>query len=209
MGQRTCSVEGCSKPRVYANGWCGMHYQRWQRHGSLDNPRQQCAVEGCTKAVRGRGLCGTHYARWRTHGDPLIRKNLVGESEETRFWDKVNREGPVPDIGRCWLWEGAKTATGYGHLRSDGRAKKAHRVSYELFVEPIPEGMEIDHICRNRSCVNPLHLRAVNHQAQASNTVQFNSTKTHCPRGHEYNDYRQSGARRCTRCERILAAERA
>ncbi len=209
MAKRTCSVEGCGKPRAYADGLCGMHHQRLRRHGSLERPGPpECRMQGCTKSAVSLGLCGTHYMRWRRHGDPAIRKNLVGESPETRFWDKVNKDGPRPEVGQCWEFTGATSASGYGELRVEGRAVKAHRVAYELFVEPIPDGMEIDHICRNRSCVNPLHLRVVRDLGQASNTANANLAKTECPRGHAYDSYRQSGARRCSECERIQRALR-
>jgi len=74
-----------------------------------------------------------------------------------RFWSKV-------DYGaddECWPWTGASHSRGYGSAYKDGRVTTAHRVAYELAVGPIPEGLEIDHLCRNKLCQNPAHLEAV------------------------------------------------
>jgi hypothetical protein len=73
---------------------------------------------------------------------------------EKRFWAKVDMSGD------CWNWTGCKTAQGYGRIGAYGTVKVAHRISYEFAMEPIPEGMVIDHICHNESCVRPSHLRA-------------------------------------------------
>lgn len=77
---------------------------------------------------------------------------------EDRFWGKVQKGSPA----ECWEWTGAKDR-GYGYFDriANGSPNKAHRVAYELCVGPIPPGMQIDHRCFNRSCVNPAHLRVV------------------------------------------------
>jgi hypothetical protein len=82
-----------------------------------------------------------------------------GPSVEERFWRKV-----VVNDGTCWGWKGGLTAAGYGQISDfhNSPAKVyAHRLSYEIHVGPIPEGLVIDHLCRNRSCVNPEHLEVV------------------------------------------------
>lgn len=68
-----------------------------------------------------------------------------------------------PELGVCWEWTGAKTH-GYGSLRADGRPQKAHRLAWELVNGEIPEGLQLDHLCRNRACVNPSHLEPVTHR---------------------------------------------
>jgi hypothetical protein len=84
-----------------------------------------------------------------------------------RFWSKVEKDGPVPDyeptLGKCWIWTGAKNNKGYGNYRLLHMkwATTAHRVSYELCVGEIPNGLYLDHLCRVRSCVNPNHLEPV------------------------------------------------
>jgi hypothetical protein len=75
------------------------------------------------------------------------------ENFTTRFWSQVDK------TGTCWNWTGCTTRDGYGKIRYGGRAAGVHRVSYEMSGEVIPEGMDVDHICRNRVCVRPDHLR--------------------------------------------------
>ena len=96
-----------------------------------------------------------------------------------RYWEKVKIKP-----GGCWLWIGAKV-NGYGYFRLDGKAKRAHRVSYEFLIGPIPDRLGLDHLCRNKSCVNPTHLEPV---TQAENLLRSPLIVTEtCPMGHDYN----------------------
>ena len=79
---------------------------------------------------------------------------------EQRFFNKV---APEPNSG-CWLWTGSCIEDGYGQFWFEGTNVRAHRWAYEFLVEPIPEGLQIDHLCRIRSCVNPSHMEVVTHQ---------------------------------------------
>lgn len=120
-----------------------------------------------------------------------------------RFLAKV--DAPNGIFG-CWVWQG-QTEKGYGRFYIDGGSVRAHRWAYQRAVGPIPEGLVLDHLCRNPSCVNPFHLEAV---TQAVNTLRgtgfaaVNAAKTHCSRGHEFtpaNTYRRrSGGRECRIC---------
>jgi hypothetical protein len=113
----------------------------------------------------GRGWCSMHWQRWQYHGDPLRERPTADQ----RFISKIDKEGPVPpdrpDLGGCWIWTGDILAKGYGDFRlgTPSRHVIAHRYAYELFVGPIPEGLDVDHLCWNRACVNPAHLEPVTH----------------------------------------------
>ena len=106
----------------------------------------------------------------------------------------------------CWLWDGKTDKDGYART-SEARfgTRRVCRVSYDLFVGPIPAGLEIDHLCRERRCVNPEHLEAVPH---AENARRAAAAITHCPKGHEYageNLLRYGASRKCRTCNRANA----
>lgn len=109
----------------------------------------------------------------------------------------------------CWLWKGgtAGRTPGYGVININGRQTKAHRVSYELHVGPIPEGLVIDHLCRNTLCVRPDHLEPVTNKVNTARGVgpsgdTAKARRTHCPQGHPYDDkHIDRGARFCRRCK--------
>jgi hypothetical protein len=79
----------------------------------------------------------------------------TGEGNTARFWSKVDRTGD------CWKWTAGLTGSGYGRFRWDGGEVAAHRFAYELLVGAIPDGLQIDHLCRNRACVNPAHMEPI------------------------------------------------
>jgi len=128
-------------------------------------------------------------------------------SNATYFWARVDRNGPTPDyapsLGPCWLWTGSLNRLGYGNGRYDGRTMSAHRAAYTLLVGPIPKGMQLDHLCRVRRCVNPAHLEPV---TQSTNMLRARSLITHCPQGHPYdevNTYWHRGRRNCRACRNV------
>ena len=120
-----------------------------------------------------------------------------------RFWQKVS-----VDKNGCWLWTGYVLPDGYRRFRR-GRAVdgvvSAHKWSYEHFVGPVPEGLELDHLCRVRRCCNPDHLEAVT-RAENVRRGDLAKPRTHCPKGHPYseeNTVRDSrGAALCRICKR-------
>lgn len=98
-----------------------------------------------------------HYRRWQTKGDIDPDRPLRAFKDlPAAFWAKV--EKGTPD--ECWHWLGS-TREGYGLIKFAGQVRNAHRVAYELQVGPIPDGLHIDHLCRNRLCVNAAHLEPV------------------------------------------------
>ena len=131
-----------------------------------------------------------------------------------RFWAKVS---PEPTSG-CWIWTAANNGVGYGRFKWDGAVGYAHRFAYEAFVGPIPNGLQLDHLCRVRACCNPAHLEPVTQQVNImrGRTPEVmrlrHAARTHCPAGHEYRGdnvgYRKAKrwvARYCMACARVAA----
>lgn len=128
-----------------------------------------------------------------------------------RFWSKTVTS---PD---CWGWQGShQHQTGYAQLHvrlDDGRwsATVAHRVAWEIIHGPIPDGLVLDHLCRNRGCVNPGHLELVTDRVNILRGTGFSArhaVKTTCPAGHLYDEANtyirkdsKAGARQCRTCD--------
>lgn len=102
--------------------------------------KRSCSIELCGRDVFCRGMCRRHY-----EGDAV-----------RRLYERVDRRP-----AGCWLWTGTIAPNGYGYFAIKGRSQQAHRVAYELLVGPIPDGLDLDHLCRVRACVNPDHLEPV------------------------------------------------
>lgn len=123
-------------------------------------------------------------------------------SAEDRLWASVDRSG------ECWLYVGSYVHTdGYALFYAHGRRHMAHRFVYELLVGSIPEGHEVDHLCKVRNCVNPAHLEAVTprvNNLRSNSVAATNATKTHCVNGHAFtpeNTYIYRGKMRtCRTC---------
>lgn len=199
-----CSAEGCDKPSL-ARGLCKNHYEAARRAGKIPQRVEKlCSVEGCARRSAAKGYCDWHYRMTLRNGAPFnVRGNL-----DLRFQRNITK--PDGDDG-CWVWTGDKWGL-YGRFNigsGRGRAHSAHRWAYERFVGPIPEGMTIDHLCRNTLCVNPLHLEPVTLQVnilRGENVCAKYARRTHCNRGHllEPPNIRLDGnARRCVLCDKI------
>lgn len=166
-----------------------------------------CSVVGCDQPAAKRGWCHMHYNRQRLHGDLGPPEPLRRRGDLTTF---VNKDAP----GGCWLWLGSVGHNGYGKTKVANKHYAAHRLVYETNVGPIPDGLELDHLCRVRLCVNPEHLEPVTRRenlarsnASAAVSMRFDT----CVRGHDLtpeNTYVRPSrptSRACRTCRRAFA----
>jgi hypothetical protein len=129
---------------------------------------------------------------------------------EPRFMAKIDR-GQYP--GDCWRWRAALNAGGYALFGLDGRMRLGYRIAYEWWVGLVPDGLQLDHICRVRQCVNPDHLEPVTRQENALRGVRARAVPkpTHCPYGHEYSGKNlwktREGYLHCVICRNRRGAE--
>jgi DNA-binding transcriptional regulator YiaG len=172
-------------------------------------PDVMCRVCGKPAWVHGHGLCRGDYNRWALHA-----------STEERFWIKVDKNNPgpeeKPELGPCWVWIAGKTQGGYGVFHVNGKSARAHRWSYMHFVGPIPEGLDMDHLCRNRACVCPDHLEPVTERENVLRSPiappTINAGKLFCDHGHEFTPentriLQADGSRQCKECSRRSTRE--
>lgn len=135
---------------------------------------------------------------------------MTDEKRAARFWAKTRLM-----VDGCWLWEGATTKCGYGTTTVDYRTVYAHRWAYEALVGPIPEGMQLDHLCRVRNCVRPDHLEPVTlaenvrrgRKARGAAPADRRFADRACINGHAMTDENTYvdplGRRNCRECIRI------
>ena len=136
---------------------------------------------------------------------PHRQERRKASSMNARFWEKVEK------TETCWNWTGPTTDFGYGQiLLTTGKRTGVHRYAYEQLVGKIPSGLVIDHLCRNKICVNPEHLEVVTHRVNILRGVgvpALNASKTHCCRGHRLageNLYiKPDSERRCRACDKL------
>lgn len=178
-----------------------------------------CIEAECQRQAREQGRCHACYERLRRAGKIETRE----KDPIARFWSRVDRNGPkAPDglLGRCWMWT-RSTNHGYGQVSIGGHIKRAHRLAYELSVGPVPDGLDIDHLCHERDsdcpggvtcphrrCCNPDHLRPATRRTNVLRGVSplaDKAARSHCEHGHEFtpeNTYLWRGGRCCRACRR-------
>jgi hypothetical protein len=131
----------------------------------------------------------------------------------SRFWINVE---PGKSDDECWGWTGPVSTQGYGRMSVNGSLLGAHRIAYELEVGEVTTGLTLDHLCRNRLCVNPAHLEPVTrgeNVLRGEGWTAVNARKTHCPRGHPLSGDNlhvrpNRGTRQCLSCRREASRRR-
>ena len=139
--------------------------------------------------------------------------NPAYSSTDERFWSKVDASGD------CWLWSAGRVKAGYGCYSvwlGEGKvvAHYAHRYAYRNLVGEVPNGLDLDHLCRNRLCVNPDHLEPVSRRENLRRSGATHVGTKHCPKGHPYDEANtyvfvrkgQGPCRRCRECFRLYMA---
>lgn len=149
-----------------------------------------------------------------------MTKPKYGRSQHGPLEYRLMRQGSPEPMSGCWLWTGNVTPKGYGYIGiGDKRTRSVHRTSYELFVGPIPAGLEIDHKCNVRCCVNPAHLEPVTRleNVRRSNWVKQyeiheRAQKNFCTNGHPWTPENvyiyPSGQRACRLCSNMARKRR-
>ncbi|MEV5211318.1 HNH endonuclease signature motif containing protein [Micromonospora sp. NPDC053740] len=151
-----------------------------------------CCLPECNQPRDCRDMCKPHYEPQRRRGLINVRPRL---SPEQRFWAKVNADGA------CWEWTASADAAGYGTFNTGSRTVSSHRYAWTALVGPVPDGLELDHLCLNRRCVFPDHLEPVTHAENVRR--QGRNHRTHCPSGHRRATNRYaSGRPGCRACNR-------
>ena len=126
----------------------------------------------------------------------------------TELLTKLKAKSIVDPVTDCWLWDQGKTVAGYCITGTRKKKYYTHRLAYQAAKGAIPEGLELDHLCRRRSCCNPAHLEAVTKSENVKRGLggAHNKQKTHCPQGHEYtpeNIRWYQGRRYCRTCQKV------
>ncbi len=165
----------------------------------------QCSVNGCEQPKRAGGFCTLHYQRFRKTGDPGPAR-----PQKFRGWDTERRFRAYVQVGKDHdLWIGGLSSDGYGSFYLKGKKISAHRMAWELANGPIPDGLELDHLCSVRACLRLSDLELVTHHEnvlRGQGWAAKHARSTHCPRGHEYDmvlaptPKRPNGGRWCSIC---------
>ncbi len=160
-----------------------------------------CKAPTCEREHFAKGYCYSHYHRlWKSgRANEHIPIQSMDTAERFQQWITFDKESG------CWLWQGTLDRDGYARFQYG----RGHRWAYQHFVGSIPQGLELDHLCRVRHCVNPEHLEPVTtrtNQLRGNGVSGINARKTHCKRGHPFNEVntyiRPDGHRDCRTCRR-------
>lgn len=149
-------------------------------------------------------LCWSCFARAAADRIEECDERLDAISTVLRVIPKLE----ISQDSGCWNWRGSTITGGYGQVSHHDRLTLVHRLMYMVFVGPIPDGLEIDHLCRNGSCANPAHLEAVTHSENClRGEVGHRPPLEFCKRGHRMTEsntrINTSGGRVCRECDRV------
>lgn len=134
-----------------------------------------------------------------------VPKNITDKDELDNIKKRLLKKISLDEQSDCWNYTGAIHRGGYGHIGyKSARHMLAHRVSYNVFVGIIPDKMVLDHLCRNRKCVNPKHLEPVTQRQnllRGEGIQAINAKKTKCLNGHDFDIlFKYGNSRGCTKC---------
>lgn len=204
MANHTCSIDGCEKP-MKARGLCAAHYMRARRTGSPTGSKARthpCAAPGCDRPVKDE-YCHMHRRRLARRG------TLDLPTAEDLFFRHVTEDAETG----CWNFSPA-THNRYGQFTVEGRNWPAHRWLYFRMVAELPDSLDLDHLCRNRACVNPEHLDPVTETVNIRRGISpaaENARKTHCKWGHPLSGENlymtPEGRRQCRICRSRRSVE--
>lgn len=188
-----------------------MHYQQWSKTGvpvagpTIRQPRAgRCSIEECDLPVANKGMCNKHYLRVYRYGDPNFRKLVRGPLEERLFAHRI-----VTATG-CWEYSGWHKPGDYKRMTLDYGTVAVHIVAYQLLVGPVPNGLELDHLCFNKACWNPTHLEPVTRSENLRRAFAHKPRPkpTHCQKSHELTPANiwvepRNGKRHCRICLKV------
>ncbi|WP_080400140.1 HNH endonuclease signature motif containing protein [Enterobacter hormaechei] len=130
--------------------------------GLVRNAGKTCSVNSCERPAHCKSMCQMHY----------LRLYKTGSLEAKSPLDRLSSKYMVDDSTGCWNWLAYINPDGYGMFKHKGMMTLAHKASYEILVKNVPDGFELDHLCHNRKCVNPKHLRVVTHTVNVWNRIK-------------------------------------
>lgn len=174
-----CSIEGCEK-RSRSREMCTTHYARFLKYGDPHFVQSRfknrtCSIEGCDRAHIANGYCRPHNYRSRNGLNMGSEITPYGDYEK-RFWSNVEK------TNSCWNWIGPLNGP-YGQFSMKRDKVYAHRHSYQMSNGPVDESLQIDHMCHNKTCVNPEHLRVTTPKQNRENHNGPNSDSSTGVRG--------------------------